>query len=268
MVPARCGSIDEVERSRVQGAARNHPILVRRSDRPTRGLERVVRRQAPVEGVLAGRHPDREDVVRAGPERRRDHGRVSEVRAGLVPAGAATGEIATQAAERIADVLPDILQRSRERSRARDHRQNERTEHGYGGKSHTALEIGRPEVPAPPNPMAQPVGALVGSVRQKQQREPCRAEQHDGRVLVVQGQRHAGDQHHGQEQDAVHGPVVAEHVVRSSLGRAPDQDSQNEAVVTKLQRRQLMAPREVQVGLGNRVGGRLEPTRQTRRGVG
>ncbi len=188
--------------------------------------------------------------------------------AGLIPAGAPAREVAAHPVQGIRDVPAGIAQRAGQRSRARDHRQNERAADGQAGEGQTALEIGRPQVPSPPDPMAQPVRTLVGRVGQEEKREPGRAEQHERGELVVEGQRHAGDEDHCQQQNAVHGAVVAEYVVGSGLGRAPDNDSEHQAVVAVLERRDLMAPREVEVGLGHRVGGCLQPAAQCRRGTG
>ncbi len=125
----------------------------------------------------------------------------------------------------------------------------------------------RAEVAASPDPVAQPARAFVRGVGKQQDHQGRGAEQHEGVELVLLSQGHVGDEDHGQQKHTVDRTVVPEDVIRRGLGGAPGHDPENETEVPYLQGRDLVPPGQVEVGLGHRVGGSVEPANQARIGV-
>ena len=117
----------------------------------------------------------------------------------------------------------------------------------------------RLEVAAAPDAVAQPARPFVRGMRPEQEDKRGATEQDQGRELILQRHSHVGDQDDRHEEDAVHGAVMAEDVVGAHLSGSPGDDADNQAIVAVLVGRQLMAPGEIEISLGHRIGGGLEP---------
>ena len=107
--------------------------------------------------------------------------------------------------------------------------------------------------------------ALIGGMRSEQQHQCGGAEENQGRELILARKRHVGNQDDRHEQNAVDGAVVPIDAVRCGLGGPPDDDADDQAEVPVLGSGDLVAPGQVEVGLGNGVRGRLEPPDKARR---